>query len=63
MSELREADLVEAVRIALSMLGNESGYLPCIGAPATRKLQRALAAYGIAPAYGRIGPDTLRERL
>lgn len=58
----RESMLVEAVRIALSMLGSDAGYLPCIGAPATRRLQNALGAYGIQPNYGRVSKDTLRDR-
>lgn len=49
----REKQLVIAVDELLSFnLGSADGYLGSIGLPATRKLQRALAAYGITPDYG-----------
>lgn len=49
----REKSLVIAVDELLSQcLGTANGYLGPVGLPITRKLQRALHAYGIVPDYG-----------
>lgn len=48
----RELALVQSVDAVLSGLGSAEGYLGEIGAPATRRMQRSLAAYGITPDYG-----------
>jgi len=48
----RELALVQSVDAVLSGLGSADGYLGVIGAPATRAMQNALAAYGITPDYG-----------
>ena len=47
----REAALIEAVRGALECLGKPDGYLPDIGAPKTRALQRAFEAYEPHPTF------------
>lgn len=47
----REAALVAAVRGALECLGKPDGYLPDIGAPKTRALQRAFEAYEPHPTF------------
>ena len=47
----REAALIEAVRGALECLGKPDGYLPDIGAPKTRALQRAFEAYDPHPTF------------
>lgn len=48
----RELALIQSVDAALSALGGADGYIGTIGAPATRAMQNALAAYGITPDYG-----------
>ena len=48
----RELALVQSVDAVLSRLGTADGYLGPIGQPATRAMQKALAAYGITPDYG-----------
>jgi hypothetical protein len=49
----REKRMVIALDELLSFnLGSAEGYLGSIGLPTTRKLQRALAEYGITPDYG-----------
>lgn len=52
IADPRELALVQSVDAVLSGLGNADGYLGVIGAPATRAMQKALAAYGITPDYG-----------
>lgn len=48
----REKQLVIAVDVLLSQnLGSADGYLGPIGLTTTRRLQQALAAYGITPDY------------
>jgi hypothetical protein len=49
----REKQMVIAIDTLLSYnLGSADGYLGSIGLPVTRRLQRALAEYGITPDYG-----------
>ncbi len=52
IADPRELALVQSVDAVLSGLGDAEGYLGEIGAPATRQMQRSLAAYGITPDYG-----------
>lgn len=50
----REKQMVIALDELLSFnLGSADGYLGPVGLPTTRKLQRALAEYGITPDYGK----------
>ncbi|MFZ3482030.1 hypothetical protein [Sphingomonas sp. 3-13AW] len=56
----RELAMVQAVDQVLSRLGDADAYLSAIGGPATRALQKALAAYGVTPDYG-VG--SIRETL
>ena len=52
ISDPRELALVQSVDAVLSGLGDAEGYLVPIGEPATRRMQRSLAAYGVTPDYG-----------
>lgn len=57
----RELAIVKSVDAVLSGLGSADGYLGPIGAPKTRQMQKALAAYGITPDYDRVRQTLERD--
>lgn len=64
MTSQQAAHAVRALQIFTQAIGSEDGYIPSLGAPATRKALEEMQAAGVPFVFHGRGPETgLRELL